>query len=49
MKDIDIASRAAVCPACNAQVGEPCSQPTDTGRKPVQWSHYSRHAAWCKG
>lgn len=31
-----------VCLVCNAQVGEPCTQATNTGRRPVSWFHYSR-------
>lgn len=30
------------CPACLARPGEPCTQATDTGRKPVTWFHVSR-------
>jgi len=35
MPAVDPAAREKVCPACNAQPGEPCTQPTDTGRRPV--------------
>lgn len=31
-----------ICPACNAQVGHPCTQPTDRSRNPVKFFHYSR-------
>jgi hypothetical protein len=31
-----------VCPACNAQVGYPCTQPTDQIRRPVTWFHLAR-------
>lgn len=31
-----------VCPNCNAQPGEPCTQPTDVDRKAVTWTHLSR-------
>ena len=30
------------CPTCNALVGAPCTQPTDTTRRTVTWFHYSR-------
>jgi hypothetical protein len=36
--------RRYVCPACNAQAGKPCSQPTDDSRKTVCWYHVSREA-----
>ena len=35
-------ARAHVCPTCHAPVGEPCTQPTDIGRKPVKWIHSAR-------
>lgn len=31
-----------VCPACNAQPGKPCTQPTDNSRTNVSWLHYAR-------
>lgn len=31
-----------VCPACNAQPHEPCTQPTDFGRREVAWYHLAR-------
>lgn len=34
-----------VCPTCNAQPGEPCTQPSNTRRIPVKWMHLSRHDA----
>lgn len=34
--------RAVECRACNAQPGEPCSAPTDTGRRSVTWHHFIR-------
>lgn len=37
--------RSKVCPACNAQVGKPCTAPTDTGRREVRWYHYARQRA----
>lgn len=30
------------CPACQAKPGEPCTQPTDTGRRSVRWYHHAR-------
>lgn len=30
------------CPACYARPGEPCTTPTDTGRRNVGWFHYAR-------
>ena len=36
--------REVQCPACLSQPGKPCTQPTDTGRKAVDWVHYSREA-----
>lgn len=30
------------CPACHAKPGRRCTQPTDTGRKAVDWLHLSR-------
>lgn len=32
----------ARCPNCNAAKGAPCTQPTETGRKPMSWFHSSR-------
>lgn len=37
-------TRDVVCPGCNAQPGKPCTQPTDTGRRPVTWMHLTRYA-----
>lgn len=34
--------REFACPACLAPVGETCTAPSDTGRKPVSWHHLSR-------
>ena len=31
-----------VCPNCNAQPGEPCTQPDNFGRHPVKSFHYAR-------
>lgn len=33
---------AIVCPNCQAAAFEPCTQPTDTGRKIVGWFHHAR-------
>lgn len=30
------------CPACQAPPGRPCSAPTDSGRRDVDWFHNSR-------
>lgn len=30
------------CKACGSKPGEPCSQPTENGRKNVKWFHYAR-------
>ena len=30
------------CPNCQAQPGEPCTQPTDTGRRAVKRPHLAR-------
>lgn len=32
------------CPACQAGVGQPCTQPTETGRRAVRWLHIAREA-----
>lgn len=36
------------CPGCFAKPGEPCTAPTDTGRRPTKSFHVSRegHATW---
>ena len=36
---------SVTCPACQASPGEPCTQPTDTSRRPVPWLHSSRQVA----
>jgi hypothetical protein len=36
---------AVACPNCNAQPGEPCTQPDDRGRHPVQSIHFARALA----
>ncbi|WP_158636103.1 zinc finger domain-containing protein [Tsukamurella sputi] len=33
---------ALPCPACAARPGEKCTEPTNTGRRRVEWLHYSR-------
>ena len=33
---------SVICPACNAQEGQPCTQPTDRSRNPVKFFHYPR-------
>lgn len=35
-------ARDVTCPNCNAQPGQPCTQPTDTSRKAVAWVHSAR-------
>lgn len=32
------------CPNCQAKPGEPCTQPTNTARRPVRWYHFARDA-----
>ena len=32
------------CPACFSHPGERCTVPTDTGRRQVSWTHYSRQS-----
>jgi len=41
-------AHTVACPNCYAQPGKPCTQPTDTGRTPVQWVHLAREAAYEK-
>lgn len=33
---------AVICPNCNAKAGNPCTQPTNTGRNPVRFFHFAR-------
>lgn len=40
------AARTMTCPACQSGPGQLCTQPTDTGRRPVGWVHLARHAAY---
>lgn len=35
---------APKCPNCQAQPGEPCTQPTNDGRRAVNWVHNARRA-----
>jgi hypothetical protein len=30
------------CTACSARPGQPCTVPTDTGRRDVTWVHHAR-------
>jgi len=30
------------CPVCQAKPGEPCTTPTDTGRRPIRGFHLAR-------
>lgn len=38
----EVETAAIGCPNCQARPGEPCTQPTDTGRVAVPWFHLSR-------
>jgi len=41
--------RPIVCSNCQARQGEPCTQPTSTGRVAVRWFHAARtdrQAGW---
>lgn len=42
------APTAVACPNCGAPQGYPCSQPTDTGRRVVRWTHLARDAEFDK-
>lgn len=35
-------ARQVQCPNCQAKPKQKCTQPTDTGRKPVRWVHLER-------
>lgn len=37
---------SVACPACHSKPGKPCTQPTNTGRKPVAWVHLVRESAF---
>lgn len=39
------AARTVTCPNCQSGPGQLCTQPTDTGRRPVGWVHLARHDA----
>lgn len=39
-------AQSVQCPNCNAQPGTPCTQPTNTTRKPVGWVHLTRESAY---
>lgn len=43
MKAEDQAALVVPCPVCGAFPGAPCTQPTNTGRKPVWWTHLKRN------
>lgn len=45
--DVTVAQAQTMdCENCNAKPGEPCTQPTDTSRKPVAWVHLTREEAY---
>ena len=44
-KERDAAALTVACPACFSSIGEQCTAPTETGRRHVAWTHYSRQAA----
>lgn len=45
--DIEREARNAIaCANCNAPAGKACTQPTDTGRRPVTWVHTTRLDAY---
>lgn len=35
-------ARKYACPSCAARSGQPCTTPTDTGRREVKWVHLTR-------
>lgn len=37
-------AQTVACPTCQAPAHSPCTQPTNTGRKPVGWVHHARAA-----
>jgi len=41
-------AQTVACPACHATAGEPCTAPTDTGRRIVRWVHVARGDALLK-
>lgn len=40
--NLTVSPTAFVCPACNAQIDQPCTQATNTGRRNVTWYHIAR-------
>jgi hypothetical protein len=38
----EVETAAVACPNCHARPGEPCTQPTESGRRNVPWFHLSR-------
>lgn len=42
---VDGSPRQTHCDACNAKPGEPCTSPTNTGRRSVNWYHTTREDA----
>lgn len=34
------------CPTCFAPAGQPCSAPTVSGRRVVDWFHFRREEPW---
>lgn len=49
MPEVQGDPRLVVCPNCNAQPGQPCTQPTDDSRRAVNWYHLAREGAARKG
>lgn len=45
MKAAPVSPRTVGCPNCQAPAEKPCTQPTDTGRREINWYHYARIAA----
>ena len=44
-----VGPKAYPCPNCQSKPGDKCTQPTNTGRKPVDWFHdarVSKAAGW---
>lgn len=40
-----IATIDTTCPNCQARPGQPCTAPTNTGRRDVKWFHSARESA----
>ena len=38
--------RSVACPNCQAPAGEPCTTPTNAGRRDVSWHHDARFDAY---